>query len=495
MNTTNSIMAIQASPDTLLKNMNGAQQDPFLDLKNALPVALVAVATFHLAYLYSTFSFLIAVYVFCLYRLTHMRTSRQAFYLGMSIGLAVYGPHLGFFWSIFGPGAIALWAVLAFWLALFLVLGRIALVRFGAIPFAIAAPFLWTGLEFFRSELYYLRFSWLNVGCAFSNSDELRYLALFGVYGIGFVITAAASFFYLLPRMVKKTRIVMTIFFGGVLLYPAFIPPKVATTGKVVHVAGVQLESPSDLEIKNALDELIKKYPQTEIAVLSEYTFPSPIPDAIRNWCKQNQKYLIAGGRDPIDAKDFYNTAFVVDPRGEIVFRQGKSVPIQFFKDGKPAPTQGVWNSPWGKLGLAICYDDSYTRVMDGLVRQGAQALIVPTMDVAEWGESQHLLHGRIIPMRAAEYRLPIFRLCSSGVSQFVDPDGIVKASAPFPGNRSMIEAAIDLPVRGRIPPDRFASKVSVVLTIALLSWLATGAFIRWRTGSLRSRSTSKNVK
>src|SRR6185295_5939558 len=105
-----------------------------------------------------------------------------------------------------------------------------------------------------------------------------------------------------------------------------------------------------------------------------------------------------------------------------------------FFNDGLPAREQKLWNSPWGKLGVCVCYDLSYRRVVDELIRQGAQALIVPTMDVAEWGEQQHRLHARVAPVRAAEYGVPIFRLCSSGISQLVDDRGKVLSSAPFPG-------------------------------------------------------------
>jgi predicted amidohydrolase len=110
-----------------------------------------------------------------------------------------------------------------------------------------------------------------------------------------------------------------------------------------------------------------------------------------------------------------YNTAFVIGTNGELVFRQGKSVPIQFFKDGLPAPDQKLWESPWGPLGLCVCYDLSYTRVTDKLARLGAKAIIVPTMDVADWGLRQHELHARVAPVRAAEYGIPIFRLASSG--------------------------------------------------------------------------------
>ena len=176
----------------------------------------------------------------------------------------------------------------------------------------------------------------------------------------------------------------------------------------------------------------MKKVPEAELLVLSEYTFHGPIPEMIKTWCREHKKHLVAGGEDALSLSNYFNTAFVIDPNGEIVFKQAKSVPIQFFKDGVPAREQKLWDSPWGKLGFAICYDASYRRVIDELVRQGAQGLVFPTMDVAEWGKTQHELHSRIIPMRAAEYQLPIFRVCSSGISQLVDRKGAVKASAPF---------------------------------------------------------------
>jgi apolipoprotein N-acyltransferase len=143
------------------------------------------------------------------------------------------------------------------------------------------------------------------------------------------------------------------------------------------------------------------------------------------------------------------------------------------MKDGLPAPHQALWNSPWGKLGFAICYDASYTRVTDELIRQGAQGLIFPTMDVADWGIHQHQLHARIAPMRAAEYAVPVFRLCSSGISQYAGPTGQVLDSAPFPGQGAIISASMRLVDHGRMPPDRWLAPLSVGITIALSAWLA----------------------
>ena len=135
-----------------------------------LALTALTIVSFHLAYLLPRGGFLMLGYLLGLFSLSQLRTSRQAFYLGFGIGLAVYAPHLAFFWTIFGVPAIVLWSVLAFWIGIFLMLSRAVRCHLGAIGAAVLIPFLWTGLEYFRSELYYLRFTWLNVGYAFSDS-------------------------------------------------------------------------------------------------------------------------------------------------------------------------------------------------------------------------------------------------------------------------------------------------------------------------------------
>ena len=85
---------------------------------------LVAVLSFHVAYTFPPVSFLMAVFVFALVRLSHARSTRIVVRVGLLLGLALYGPQLDFFWTIFGPAAIALWAILALWLALFAALSN-----------------------------------------------------------------------------------------------------------------------------------------------------------------------------------------------------------------------------------------------------------------------------------------------------------------------------------------------------------------------------------
>ena len=347
------------------------------------------------------------------------------------------------------------------------------------------APFLWTGLEYFRSEVYFLRFSWLNAGYAFFDSPQLPTLARLGVYGIGFALMAAVGMLALIPR-----KAVLPV--GGALLValglgvnlPASPASAPGVAFKEIRVAGVQLEFPNEREVLVALNALHQKHPEAELLLLSEYTFDGPVPELIKAWCRKHQRHLVAGGKEPAGDSNYFNTAFVVGPDGRIVFQQVKAMPIQFFKDGLPAREQKLWDSPWGKLGVCICYDLNYRRVTDELIRQGAQALIVPTMDVAEWGENQHRQHARVAPVRAAEYGVPIFRLCSSGISQLVERDGRVVADAPFPGEGEVIAGILAIRGPGLLPADRWLAPACLWITALLSAWLVLTAFRKQRLTS-----------
>ena len=436
----------------------------------------VAVVAFHSAYSSAHLSWLMVLYLFALLQLARADTWRKAFYPGLAVGVLIASSRLTFFWRIFGGGAMALWLVYAVWVGLFVALARLCLRRLGNRWGWAFIPLVWCGLEYFRSELYYLRFSWLNAGYAFADVPWEAPLRHVGMYGVGLLlmsVAAAAAFWWQKSRV----RSLATLLAGtGVVALCGYISgtaPQPRIAG-VLHIAGVQMEFPAENEVLLRLRDLVRKHPEAEVVVLSECTFDGPVPDKVRAWCRENRRYLVAGGKEPLPGGKFYNTAFVVGPEGQVVFQQVKAVPIQFFKDGLPAPEQRLWESPWGKIGLCICYDLSYTRVTDHLVRLGAQALIVPTMDMMDWGEAQHRLHARVAPVRAAEYGLGIFRLASSGRSQMVDPTGRVLATAPCPGDGAMLAGELPLARAGRLPLDRSVAPVAAGLTgLLALAFLA----------------------
>ena len=468
----------------------------WLSVRQTLGFSLGAVVCFHLAYTPAQsglLAFAIVGYVIGLVQLARLRTTRQCFYVTMVVGFACFAPQLGFFWNIFGPAAIALWLVLALWLALFVVLTHLAIATLGLKRAAFLTPFFWTGLEYFRSELYYLKFSWLNVGYVFAESSLVPWSYL-GVFGTGFVTAILAACLLLTrPNFFKRISLVEAAVIAAIIL----ILSSICLTNCFSSIekpnfviGGVQLEFPEEKTISQSLDRVLtrqtdvvlsddQRSTNVDLVVLPEYTLDGEPSDALKDWCRTNQKSLIVGGKQPLGDTNYYNTAFVISTNGEVVFKQVKSVPIQFFKDGLPAPEQKVWDSPWGKIGICICYDLSYTRVTDALVRQGAQMLIVPTMDVETWGQHQHELHARIAPVRAAEYGIPIFRVASSGISQGVEKTGRVQSTAPFPGEGEAIFFGAHIGGKGSVPPDRLLAMLCVFITVVFV--FRTIAATLWR--------------
>jgi apolipoprotein N-acyltransferase len=464
-----------------MKNLITPSPEP-LDWKKSLLWLTLAVACFHAAYTLLKFpaaGLLIFGFAYGFIRLTDQPNVRRAFYFGLAAGFLCYAPQLFFMWRIFGPLAIVLWLVLAFWIGLFVAIVCGSIRRWGKVKAVWLIPIVWTGIEYFRSELYYLKFSWLNVGYALPVQASGFGVIHIGMFGAGFVIFLAVALFpykFVLRMNLLEWFLVAVIV---VIILAVQFPAVMRAFRSRVNIVGVQMEFPPENIIPKILDQALAKNTNAPIFVLSEYTLDGPVPDSLKNWCREHARFLVVGGKDFLDnEKNYYDTAFVVGTNGEIVFKQVKSVPIQFFKDGLPASEQKVWDSPWGKIGICVCYDLSYTRVTDELVRQGAQLLIVPTMDVEYWGLHQHELHARVAPVRAAEYGLPIFRVASSGISQAMNGGGHVVAQTSIPGNGEIFSAQLRLPMRGALPLDRYLAPLCVGVTAVVT---ATLLFLAWK--------------
>ncbi len=479
---------LPASPDHAAEAPAGGQECPPHGAsaqpgwRTTVVWGAAGVVSFHLAFLFPPLAFLIAVYLFAVFRLSEVSTPRRAMWAGVTVGLLCFGPQLGFFYTIFGFSAVALWAVLAFWLGMYVMTQHLVRARFGVKTALWLAPVLWMGFEFFRSELYFLRFTWLSAGYAFAEGPNLKLIYWPGVYGVGFLLMASCAWLALLPR---KQRLGATA--AGLALLalvcnvPLLSPVNESAGAKPLRIAAIQIEHKHDLEVLEALKLLRAKQPGAQVLVLSELAFDGLVTPRVRKWCEQEKIHLVAGGKDPVsdDGKVFYNSVFVIGPDGNVLHKQAKTIPIQLMADGLPAPEQKLWDSPWGRLGFCICYDKSFTSVTDTLVRLGAQALIVPTADEIEWGAYEHRLHARIAPVRAAEHRLPVLRVASSGISQLIERDGRITATAPFPGDLAMLNGTLKVGETGRIPPDRWLGRLSAWTSWALLGWAAVLTYQR----------------
>jgi apolipoprotein N-acyltransferase len=437
-----------------------------------------ALFTFHSAYRPEA-GWWIALFPLGVVPLMNLPTGRQVFYTGLALGFGLYAPQLGFFWTIFGPPAALLWGVLALWLAVFLVLARVLRPVLGSRGMLVATPVLWTGTEYFRSELYFLRFSWLSPGYALAGSTPMGILPWVGVYGTGALLFLAGATFWYAGGWKRWLGPGLAVAVVASNEFPLTPRASKQGHGRELTVAGAQIESLDEASIPSVLGRLATAYPAAELLILPEYSLSGEPPPEILDWCRTHRRHLVIGGIDRISDRGFQNTAWVVDADGRVVFRQAKSVPIQFFDDGLPAPSQAAWESPWGRIGIAVCYDLSYARVIDRLVTQGAQALVIPTMDALSWGRHQHALHARIAPVRAAEYGIPIVRCASSGISQIVDRRGRVTTEAPMDADVRIFAGTIRMAAPGSLPIDRWLAPACSAATAAAVLLLA--GQIRWK--------------
>ena len=407
------------------------------------------------------------------------KTARRAFYAGIGASLLVVVPHLWFLTGIFSAVAVPLWLSLALWTGLFC--GTLHVVhRKGGMGWTIAlAPMLWMGLEYYRSEVWLLRFSWLSPGFAMPAEKMGWLFQSLGVYGSGALLVLAGTALTLSRKPLWAAA-------AGLLVPALLLPGQPRVTSETsVRMTGVQYEQGSSGQLMDGLEAARQAYPDTQLFLLPEYSFDGPVPAEFRDWCREHRCWLLAGGKhysttlkNKAGEPAYYNTAFVIGPEGTEVHRQAKSQPIQFFDDGLPAPSQEVWDSPWGKLGICICYDQNYATIIDPLAAGGMRALLIPTLDLQAWGAHQHWLAGRLAGIRAVEYGVPAVRLASSGISQFIDAQGRVLASGSMPGQGEIVSAIIPLSAGPRRPWDRLPAKAAMLPAGLLILWALTVSFV-----------------
>lgn len=169
---------------------------------------------------------------------------------------------------------------------------------------------------------------------------------------------------------------------------------------------------------------------------------------------------VIVGGLCERDGDDLYNTAVAIDETGIIAHYRK----LHLFASEKTCFTPGdrglpVVSTPFGTLGLCICYDLRFVEVVRVLALSGAELICVPTawlpgFDAAKW-DSEGLCpqaHGAIFQANLNQ----VFIACASQVGSFqsleflgsslvADPFG-KRAVGPLSGTHNQLSlVSIDL--------------------------------------------------
>ena len=126
----------------------------------------------------------------CLFLASTNTSPGRAYHLGLLHGIIGYGITLHWFFHIFSVAAIALFVIMGFFTAVFCLLFNFfeKRVKSPLLNMLLAAT-LWTGIEFFRSELFFLRFPWITPG---SSLGPTVLSPVLGVYGMSFLVVAAS---------------------------------------------------------------------------------------------------------------------------------------------------------------------------------------------------------------------------------------------------------------------------------------------------------------
>lgn len=145
-----------------------------------------------------------------------------------------------------------------------------------------------------------------------------------------------------------------------------------------------------------------------------------------------------SAGAGTTEATPVYNTALLLDPAGAVAGHYRKTHvqsggDPRFYSAGEALP---VFATPWGPVGVMICYDRQFPEVPRALMRQGARLVLNPT-----WGMFGDLNEAM---MRTRAYENGIFIVFAHVKGALVlDPRGTVAARS-VPAERILVHE-IDL--------------------------------------------------
>ena len=139
----------------------------------------------------------------------------------------------------------------------------------------------------------------------------------------------------------------------------------------------------------------------------------------------------------------YYNSAYVIGRRGEIVaeYRKNHLVPFgeytplaDYFPilsqisvaagDFFPGPSHDPMITDVGKIGMLICYEGVFPSITNDTVRRGAEVLVNITNDAWFGKSSAPYQHFAFYVFRAIETDRYVLRAANTGISAVIDPRG-----------------------------------------------------------------------
>lgn len=151
---------------------------------------------------------------------------------------------------------------------------------------------------------------------------------------------------------------------------------------------------------------------------------PGPTTEALSEAARQYHCYIICPLLERTD-EGVYNSAILIDRKGEVIGKYHKVYPtIGEMEQGvRPGTETPVFETDFGRLGFAICFDLNFREVMEGLAKGHPEVIFFPSM----------YRGGKRLQVWALDFSVYIIAATPGEQSAMVDPLGRVFAeSSPY---------------------------------------------------------------
>jgi len=474
---------------------------------------------------------------------------RDAFVIGLVSGFTFFVADV--YWvvnSMYYYGGVSLWisvpvmcamaALLACYIGFF---GLFASATSGLPVLArlVAVAAAWTSLEFLRGHVF-TGFPWSLL--AYTQMDRLALIQvadITGVWGISFLIVMVnfAAFLVIGAFVLKGRRGLGTVPITGVLVTAALVVGVVvygmvrinqvdsgAAGWRKVRVAAVQgsidQSKKWDAAFRSQTVDIYRELTRhasedgARLIVWPETAVPFFLgrdkaeTAAVTGAAKAAGRYVLTGSpaytyNPQTRQTQLYNSAWLIDPSGEMVGRYDKThlvpfgeyVPLRGFLPFITKLTAGIGDFSEGAgplpirfessaIGVLICYEAIFPEIAAAQVRNGAEILVNITNDAWFGASSAPYQHLGMTVMRAVENRSWLVRSANTGFSAVVDPAGrIVKQTALF--EKAVITADVGM----RSGPTAFYTRFTDLFAYGCMALFAAFVF-----AFLRGRKKEKSV-
>jgi len=410
----------------------------------------------------------------------------RAFFLGFVAGMA--GLSLAFAWlvyalQVFGGFSFGIAVVISLapiaWMAIQLGVCGALLAWLGPLPLSLAAPLIFTGIEFLFPSLFPWRLahSQYRVPVLLQSGDLAGpFLLTFAMVWTGACAVQVRAL--ILRGGPQRSRAVVLhtlpplLLVGGLVAYGLWRMPvieaarqraPVLRVGVVQGNVGVSRKGRQASFTRNMQDyrDLSASIaPTSDVLIWPETVFQRHIPTTMRALDRGYHPFpdsplpLIFGGLGVarnMTPRRIFNSAFLVDASGQIRGRYDKRVLVPFGEymplgDRFPrlrtiSPATGNFRPGTGPLvlplddgarfGALICYEDVIPDLARAAVRAGANVLLNLTNDAWYGDTAQPHQHQALAIWRAVETRRDFVRVTNTGLTSVIAASGSILTTFP----------------------------------------------------------------